>query len=118
MLAIFRSRQAGPSHWVRRTALLALIALEMAVAISPLLEPHHVAPETHIEQSGATHHFLVHNDSTCPVCALRSMGQLPSRVSVVIATAAPSYLATQLEYGILRSRDEAAHAPRAPPIAG
>jgi hypothetical protein len=118
MLSAFRSTQRGPSSWARRIALFALIALEMAIVVSPLLEPHHTAPETHVEQSGATHHFVVHNEATCAICTLRSMGQLPAAAPLPLSGTAPIVVAGAREHVTVLSRDEVAHSPRAPPVLG
>jgi hypothetical protein len=118
MLPMFRSTRHGPTTWARRVALLALTALEMAIVVSPLIESHHEAPETHAEQSGTTHHFLVHNEATCAVCTLRSMGQLPASAGEAVATPAPVPAAPERVYLAAPVRDAVAHAPRAPPALG
>ena len=118
MFSVFRSNRTGPTAWARRVALFALIALEMAVTLSPLLEPHHEAAETHIEQSGTAHHFLVHNEATCAVCTLRSMGALPVVPEVPIASAVPVMPPRARQYVAVVSRGATAHGSRAPPVVG
>ena len=58
---------------LRVAVALALLALQGAVALSPLAESVHTdRPQVHVEQRGATHPFA-HNEATCALCAVRSM---------------------------------------------
>ncbi|MDE3172002.1 MAG: hypothetical protein KGN74_02915 [Gemmatimonadota bacterium] len=107
------------SIWLaRRVALFALLALELAAAIGPILEPHHEASETHIEQTGTTHHFLVHDAQTCAICALRSIRSLPSTGRVLVPGAAPARLRLTPAFMPAVARDRAANSSRAPPVTG
>ena len=118
MFARFRSRHSGPTRLARRVALFALFALELAVVFGPVLEPHHEATETHIEQTGTTHHFLVHNDATCAICALRSIRSLPSTGRIVVPTAAPAGLRLAPAFAPVIARYRVANSSRAPPVTG
>ena len=118
MFGLFRQNGAHPTRLTRRIALLALLVLEVTIALAPLMEPHHSAPESHIEPTGTSHVFVVHNDATCPVCTLRSIRALPSTATVPIATSAPTHFARTRDYVSVVTRDEAAHSTRAPPVTG
>jgi hypothetical protein len=118
MSGLFRSGHQHKLPLARRFALLALLVVQAMVTLAPLMEAHHEAPESHVEQNGATHVFVVHNEATCAVCTLRSLRQLASTASIAIPTAAPTYFASPRDYVVVLSRDEAAHAPRAPPVPG
>ncbi len=118
MPAAFRFRRSRPTRLARRVALFALLALELAVAFGPILEPHHEATETHIEQTGTTHHYLVHNEDTCVFCALRTMGQLPAHAQVLISAAAPMGMIRAAEFAPAATRDLVANSSRAPPVTG
>ena len=118
MFARFRSRHSGPTRLARRVALFALFALELAVVFGPVLEPHHEATETHIEQTGTTHHFLVHNEETCAFCALRSLGQLPAHADLVIAAALPVRARRAWAFTRAAAHDPVANSSRAPPVTG
>jgi hypothetical protein len=117
MSAIFRSNRSRPTAWARRVALFALIALEAAVALAPLLEPHHSAPASHVEPAGTSHVFVVHDDATCAVCTLRSIRVLPSTASAELLTAAPMPVVRSDAHVVAPTRGRRAHASRAPPIA-
>jgi len=118
MFAAFRSRRSRPTRLARRIALFALLSLQCTIALAPLMEPDHEAPSTHVERTGTTHHFVVHDDATCAVCALRSLRALPSGGAPVLATAAPARFADSRGDVMSVVRDEAAHSTRAPPVIG
>jgi hypothetical protein len=118
MSGLFRLNGASPNRLTRRIALLALMVLEFTIALAPLMEPHHTAPESHIEPTGTSHHFVVHNEATCPVCTLRSIRALPSTASAVIVEATHPHFARSRVYVSVVTRDEAAHSTRAPPAIG
>ena len=115
MSGLFRLNGSHPTRLARRIALFALLALECTIALAPLMEPHHTAPESHIEPTGTSHLFVVHNEATCPVCTLRSIRALPSTASTDIVHAASVHFATSRQYVSVVTRDEAAHSTRAPP---
>lgn len=117
MSGLFRSNCAQPTRLTRRIALLALMVVELMIAFAPLMEPHHSAPESHIEPTGTTHVYVVHDEATCPVCTLRSVRALPSTASTDVFTSAPAPFDTARHYVAVVTRDEAAHSTRAPPAA-
>lgn len=118
MFARLRFRRSGPTWLARRVALFALLALELAVAFGPILEPHHEATQTHIEQTGTTHHYLVHDDETCAICTLRSLRSLPSSGRIVVPAAAPAKLRRTPAVTPALARYRAANSSRAPPVTG
>ena len=118
MSGLFRLNGATPSRLSRRIALLALMVVEFTIALAPLMEPHHSAPESHVEPTGTSHLFLVHDEATCPVCTLRSIRALPSAPSTAVAGATRPYFPRSRAYVPVVTRDEAAHSTRAPPALG
>jgi len=57
----------------RRVAAAALIALQGAIALSPMLErPHDVRRDAHVEALGSRH-LLGHDEATCAVCSARTL---------------------------------------------
>jgi hypothetical protein len=118
MFARLRFRRSRPTRHARRVALFALLALEFAVALGPIIEPHREASAPHVEQTGTTHHHLVHDAETCAICALRSMGQLPAHVAVLIPTATPVRTHESPTFMPAIVRDRAANSSRAPPVTG
>ncbi len=118
MTGLFRQNGASPTRLTRRIALLALMVLEFTIALAPMMEPHHEAPESHMEPTGTSHVFVVHNEATCPVCTLRSIRALPSTASTAIVTTNHPHFAQSREYVSVVTRDEAAHSTRAPPAIG
>ena len=64
-------------HWPRRVAALLMVALQMGIGISPLLDHDGRIPARHAEQRG-NRHARAHNEQTCVVCAVRAL-QEPSR---------------------------------------
>jgi len=97
---------------------LALLALEFAVVLAPLVEPHHEPTGSHVEQTGSTHQFVVHDDATCAVCALRSLRALPSTAALVLPAAIPHYAVESHLTIRLVVGDRLAHRSRAPPFFG
>jgi hypothetical protein len=115
MPGLFRSGHHHKTPLARRFALLALLVLQALVTVAPVMEAHHEAPESHVEQNGATHIFVVHNEATCAVCTLRSIRVLPAQASADVPTAAPAIFAPARVAVSALTRDSAAHASRAPP---
>lgn len=67
-----------PNSWCRRLALGALFALQGAIALAPLAEPSDKGRlGAHIEQQGAKHAYQ-HDETTCVVCAVRSLHCTPA----------------------------------------
>ena len=108
----------NPTRLARRVALFAMLAVEFAVVLGPIVEPHHEATAAHVEQTGTTHHHLVHNEETCAVCALRSLRTLPSHGDVVIAAVAPAGFLLAAAFSPAAARGGAVNSSRAPPVAG
>lgn len=118
MSGLFRSGLIHRMPLMRRLALVALVALQGMVTLAPLMEAHHEAPESHVEQTGASHIFVVHNEATCAVCTLRSIRVLPSHASTLVPAVAPGIFALSRAAVSVVTRDGAAHASRAPPAIG
>lgn len=59
-------------HWQRRSTALLMLVLQVGVALAPLAERGSRQSVTHAEQRG-TRHARMHNESTCAICAVRSM---------------------------------------------
>ena len=118
MFAALRRRRLTPTRLARRVALFAMLAVEFAVVLGPIVEPHHEATAAHVEQTGTTHHHLVHNEETCAVCALRSLRTLPSHGDVVIAAVAPAGFLLAAAFSPAAARGGAVNSSRAPPVAG
>jgi hypothetical protein len=95
--------------------LAALFALQGAIALAPLAEPNEKGRMgAHAEQQGAQHKYQ-HDDSTCAVCAVRSLHCAPAqscppiideRQQSIVALAAPVAPALRAGPAVL---------PRAPP---
>ncbi len=113
-----RPSRRHPIRTSRRIALFALVALELVVALAPLLEPTHEATAPHVEQTGTLHDFLVHDDANCAVCTLRSITALPMGSAVVLPAASPHFVANARVHFTMITRTGAANPSRAPPIAG
>jgi hypothetical protein len=63
-------RQTG---WYRQLALALLLALQGAITLSPLIEPSEKGRMgAHAEERGAQHKYQ-HDETTCAVCAVRSL---------------------------------------------
>jgi hypothetical protein len=118
MPALFRSSCFRPIRLPRRIALFALLALELVVALAPLMEPTHEATASHVEQTGTRHHFLVHDDANCAVCTLRSITALPRGHAVLLPTAAQAFVAPVRVNVATTTGANAANPSRAPPTAG
>ncbi len=103
----------------RRITALALLALQGAIAASPLWEPKLEAPlRAHVEREAARHPGT-HNDATCGICAIRLMSaSLPIRVVHAGASRAQLQHAAT-EASAPAARDAApANLSRAPPLPG
>src|ERR1039457_3568584 len=87
--------------WRRKIALVALFALQGAIAVSPLLETTEKGRlGAHTEEQGARHKYQ-HDEATCAVCSVRAMHSSPARGSPAIACERKPWIA-------------ALEAPRAP----
>jgi hypothetical protein len=94
---------------------LALLALQGAIAASPLWEPQREGwMQMHVEQDGA-HHIDPHNGAACELCAARAQLSMPAPVAEPFALSRPCIAAAKVTYAE-RSRDDApGNFSRAPP---
>ena len=118
MFAALRRRRLNPTRLARQVALFAMFAVEFAVVLGPIVEPHHEATAAHVEPTGTTHHHLVHNEESCAICALRSLRTLPSHGEVVIAAVAPTGVLLAPAFSPTATRGGAVNSSRAPPVTG
>ncbi len=105
-------RQSG---WLRQLALVLLFALQGAITLSPLIEPSEKGRMgAHAEDRGAQHKYQ-HDETTCAVCAVRSLHAalaqssppiIGERVHTAAALAAPVAPVRRTDATVL---------PRAPP---
>ena len=104
---------------LKRVAFLGLLGLQVAVAATPLTEPHQGSLVTHAERDGAAHHFVVHNDATCAACSVRSLHASPSDAAAMRAFALQQHVVPVHVEAAAPSRDDTAANPsRAPPRRG
>ena len=79
--------------WRRKIALAVLLALQGAIAVSPLLEPTEKGRlGAHAEEQGAQHKYQ-HDETTCAVCAVRSLHSSPAQGSSAIASERKPWIA-------------------------
>ena len=119
MTFLRRLRVRLDSRWPRRLAALGLLSLLGGIAAAPLLEVRgERAMGMHVEETGARH-IDVHSESTCALCAARSMHAVASAPPEPELAAAPRQAVESVRVG-------AAPAPaitrtlrsRAPPVVG
>jgi hypothetical protein len=109
----------GPSRkpftWPRRIALALVVALQGAIAVSPLFEPTEKGRlGAHAEEKGAQHRYQ-HDESTCAVCAVRSLHSSPARGCPPIVSERQQAVAT-LDAPVAPQRQaDPTTLPRAPP---
>ena len=105
--------------WVRRIALLALVALQVCVAALPLTEAHRGSLVTHAEPDGAAHKFAVHDDANCAACSVRSLHAAPAVLSR-LRPESPRHFGTPVQHmSVVRSwTGDPANPSRAPPAIG
>ncbi len=101
--------------WRRRFALAVLFALQGAITLSPLVEPTEKGRMgAHAEQRGAQHKYQ-HDETTCAVCAVRSLHSSPAESCPAIACERQQSVAA-LDVPVARSRRiDPTSLPRAPP---
>ena len=104
-----------PSTWPRRIALALLVALQGAISVAPLLETSEKGRlGAHAEEQGAQHRYQ-HDESTCAVCAVRSLHSSPAQNCAPIACERQQAVAVHdAPAGPSRRADPTA-LPRAPP---
>ncbi len=103
------------TRWYRQLALVLLVALQGAITLSPLIEPSEKGRMgAHAEERGAQHKYQ-HDETTCAVCAVRSLHAaamqssppiIGERVQTVTALDAPVAPIRRVDTTVL---------PRAPP---
>lgn len=105
----------GSRRGLLRSASLAVLALQGAMALSPLAEPHRDGRvAAHAEQDG-TRHANAHNEATCGLCSARAQASLPAPVAVAPVSVRPRVIATRVTESA-RSRDDVrTNRSRAPP---
>jgi hypothetical protein len=65
--------------WRRQIALAVLFALQGAITLAPLIEPTETGRmSAHVERQGARHKYQ-HDETTCAVCAVRSLHSAPAQ---------------------------------------
>ena len=104
-----------PNGWRRKTALLALLALQGAIALSPLLEPTEKGRlGAHAEEQGAQHKYQ-HDEATCAVGSVRAMHSSPAQPSPAVACERETWIAALEAPGAPDHRLDPTTLPRAPP---
>jgi hypothetical protein len=106
-------------HRGRRLTALALIALQGAIALSPLWERSSEGRlAAHTEQDGARHVGL-HNEETCIVCAVRTLHAAAAARTFDFVTAPRMLVAASVAPLAIRAREPArSKLSRAPPLSG
>lgn len=103
----------------RRSAAAVLIALQAVIAVSPVLERRdEVRRDTHAEEQGSRH-LLAHDESTCGVCAVRTVASdaLP-QAAVPVAIVARDMVNVTHPTGALPAGLAPDNHSRAPPVPG
>lgn len=113
----------GPHHlpsrarmlW-RRTAAAALLALQMLLVLSPLLErppTERATAHTHDQQ---TRHQFAHDESNCGLCAARAQfADIPAAPDLVATLTTSKKIAVADRAAAPARAPRPAHPPRAPP---
>ena len=107
-----------PHGWCRRLAVAALLALQGAIALAPLAEPSEKGRlGAHAEQRGAQHQYQ-HDETTCAVCAVRSLHCSPAQACPPIILE-HEQMAASLDAPLAPAfRVDPTALPRAPPQLG
>jgi hypothetical protein len=103
------------TRWYRQFALALLFALQGAITLSPLIEPSEKGRMgAHAEERGARHKYQ-HDESTCAVCAVRSLHAAATQSSPPII-GERVYTAAALDMPVASTgRADVTVLPRAPP---
>lgn len=111
-------RLSSLPHRTHRSRLLALLvfAVQAAIAVSPLWEAgRETRVRIHAEQHGSRH-IGMHDDATCPVCAVRAVHAAPALSASLEILAAPVHAPLAIERTFAPSRAlSRANSTRAPP---
>ena len=104
-----------PAGWRRRIAFAVLLALQGAITVSPLLDPGEKGRiGAHAEERGAQHKYQ-HDETTCAVCAVRSLHASPARsCAPIVCDRHESFAARETPLAPVR-RVVPTTLPRAPP---
>ncbi|MFI5311391.1 MAG: hypothetical protein ACHQQ3_09175 [Gemmatimonadales bacterium] len=106
----------GPRRRLLRIASLALVALQGAVLVSPLLEERYETRlDCHTEPDG-TQHVNLHNEATCALCSARAQTSMPAQASPEIACPRLQIVAALESYAAPAREDTHNHRSRAPPL--
>jgi hypothetical protein len=105
-------RQTG---WCRQLALAVLFLLQGAITLSPLIEPSEKGRlGAHAEEKGARHKYQ-HDETTCAVCAVRSLHSSPAQTCPAIVCERQQTLAALDAPAKADRRVDSTALPRAPP---
>ena len=116
LFSFLRRRRTG---WIKRLPIVGLLLIQVGVAASPLLEPHHGSLVGHVEQDGATHRFVVHNEATCAVCAVRLLhASAPDQSPVPLMVVHAHFVATGHLVAAPSREQDPTNPSRAPPTNG
>jgi hypothetical protein len=101
----------------RQTAAAALFALQLLIAVSPLVERQTpIRPTAHAHDQ-QTHHLLAHDESTCGVCAARTQVAVEPALPAEFVVVAAHLPVALTERAIAPSgAPRAANPSRAPPV--
>jgi hypothetical protein len=101
--------------WYRQLALAALLVLQGAITLSPLLEVSEKGRMgAHAEQRDAQHKYQ-HDAATCAVCAVRSLHSAPAQSCAAIACERQQTVAALDAPVAPARRVDSVALPRAPP---
>ena len=101
--------------WRRQLALGVLLVLQAAITLSPLLETNEAGRmRSHVEEQGAQHKYQ-HDDSTCAVCAVRSLHSAPAENCPAIECDRQQSIAALDAPVSIAFRSDPTALPRAPP---
>ena len=105
----------GSRRRLLRCASLAVLAMQWAVALSPLAEPHSEGRmSAHAEQDG-TRHVNLHNEATCVLCSARAQSSMPAALADTLASTRPRVVAARVTHAALSRDDAPTNRSRAPP---
>jgi hypothetical protein len=101
----------------RQVAAAALFALQLLIAVSPLVERQTpIRPTAHAHDQ-QTHHLLAHDESTCGVCAARTQVAVePALPAVLVVVTTPLPMARSDRALAPAGAPRSANPSRAPPV--
>jgi hypothetical protein len=109
------TRNHGPGSWYRRLVALVMCVVQLGIAAASPFEPNAAAYQgAHVEQDDAQHP-LVHNETSCALCAVSSLqatvGLLPQLWGMASPPDAKLPLATEPPPKAARFANAPARAP-------